>query len=154
MCWMWLSYITNTLETVTLEILKWTFEDRWVHISFFHVPYIYFVSLHVIVIEPSVCLTVVFYNIKFFGALLHNFDFVFFIITFGPGLKILCMTFVRTVGGVHIVMIPSVTGFQTGNNLTVYKATVLFQMILRAQCIFKIFFAVFFSAKLQVLFIM
>jgi len=54
------------------------------------------------------------------------------------------MTFVRTVGAVHIVMIPSVTGFQTGNNLTVYKATVLFQMILRAQCIFKIFFTVFF----------
>jgi hypothetical protein len=134
MCWMWLSYITTTSETATLEILKWTFDDRCVDISFFHVPCIYFVSLHVIMIEPSVCLTVVFYNINFWGALFQNFDF--FIISLGPGLKILCMTFVKTVVGVHILMIPSMSGFQTGKHLTVYKATVLFQMILRAQCIF------------------
>jgi len=37
----------------------------------------------------------------------------------GPGLKILCMEFVRTVGSVHIVIIPSITGFQTGKYLTV-----------------------------------
>jgi len=44
---------------------------------------------------------------------------LFFIITLVPGLKILCMKFVKTVGGVHIVIIPSMTGFQTGKNLTV-----------------------------------
>jgi len=40
-------------------------------------------------------------------------------ITLGPGLKILCMNFVRTVDSVHVLIIPSITGFQTGQNLTV-----------------------------------
>jgi len=35
------------------------------------------------------------------------------------------MNFVRTVGGVHIVIIPSITEFQSGKNLTVQAATVL-----------------------------
>jgi len=44
---------------------------------------------------------------------------LFCIITLGPGLKILCMNCVQTVGSVRIVIIPSITGFQTGENLTV-----------------------------------
>jgi hypothetical protein len=40
-------------------------------------------------------------------------------------LKIVCMNFVRTVGRVHIVIIPSITQFQSGKNLTVQAATVL-----------------------------
>ena len=54
---------------------------------------------------------------------------LFFIITLGPGLKILCMKFVRTAGSVHVVIIPSITVFQTGKNLTVYAATVLFLVL-------------------------
>jgi len=50
---------------------------------------------------------------------------LFFVIALGPGLKILCVNFVRTVGSVHILIIPSVTQFQSGNNLTVQTATVL-----------------------------
>jgi hypothetical protein len=37
----------------------------------------------------------------------------------GPGLKILCMNFVRTVDSVHIVIIPCITRFQTVEDLTV-----------------------------------
>jgi len=40
-------------------------------------------------------------------------------------LKILCVNFVRTIGNVHIVIIPSITQFQSVNNLTVQAATVL-----------------------------
>jgi len=50
-------------------------------------------------------------------AIVCIFDFVF-MITIGPGLKILYMKFVRTVDIVHIVIIPSLSGFQTGKNLT------------------------------------
>jgi len=46
------------------------------------------------------------------------------------------MKFVRTVDSVHVVIIPSVTGFQTGKSLTVYAATVLF-LILQADAIDK-----------------
>jgi len=35
------------------------------------------------------------------------------------------MNFVRTVGSVHIVIIPSITQFQSGKNLTVQAATVV-----------------------------
>jgi hypothetical protein len=50
-------------------------------------------------------------------------------ITLGPCLKILCMKFmkiVRAVGGEHIVIIPFMRGFQTGKDLTMYPAIVLF----------------------------
>ena len=67
--------------------------------------------------------------------LVHIFYFVF-IITISPGLKILCMNFVSTVVSVHVVIIPSMTGFQTGKSLTVYAATVLF-LILQADAIDK-----------------
>ena len=40
-------------------------------------------------------------------------------------LEILCVNFVRTVGSVHIVIIPSITEFQSGKNLTLQAATVL-----------------------------
>ena len=61
---------------------------------------------------------------------------LFSIITLGPGLKILCMKFVRTVGSVHVVIIPSIRGFQTGKNPTVYTVTVLF-LVLQADAIDK-----------------
>jgi hypothetical protein len=44
------------------------------------------------------------------------------------------MKFVRTVGSVHIVIIPSNTGFQTGKNLTVYAATVPFLVLQDDAC--------------------
>ena len=53
----------------------------------------------------------------------HNFDFVF-VITLGPGLKILCPNVLRRAGSVRIVIIPSMTGFQTSKNLTVCAAIV------------------------------
>jgi short-subunit dehydrogenase len=37
-------------------------------------------------------------------------------------------------GTVHIVIIPSMTGLKTGNNLTVYTATVVF-FVLQADAI-------------------
>jgi hypothetical protein len=40
-------------------------------------------------------------------------------------LKILSMKFVRTVSSVHIVIIPCITEFPSGKNLTVQAATVL-----------------------------
>jgi len=40
-------------------------------------------------------------------------------------LKILCVNFVRTISKVHIVIIPSITQFQSGKNLTVQAANVL-----------------------------
>lgn len=39
------------------------------------------------------------------------------------------MNFMRTVDSVYIVSIPSITGFQTGKNLTVYAAIVLFRVL-------------------------
>jgi hypothetical protein len=47
------------------------------------------------------------------------------IITLGPGLEILCMNVVRTVGGVHILIVPSIMGFHTGKNLTAQAASIL-----------------------------
>jgi hypothetical protein len=51
-------------------------------------------------------------------------------------LKILCVNFVRTVGSVHIVIIPSITQFQSGKNLTVQAATALLycRLILVTGC--------------------
>jgi hypothetical protein len=46
------------------------------------------------------------------------------------------MNFVRTVDSVHVVIIPSITGFQTSKSLTVYAATVLF-LVLQADAIDK-----------------
>jgi hypothetical protein len=54
-------------------------------------------------------------------------------ITLVPSLKILCtkfLKFVRTVGSEHIVIIPIIRGFQTGKNLNVYAAIVLFCVLL------------------------
>jgi short-subunit dehydrogenase len=51
-------------------------------------------------------------------------------------LKILCKNCVRTVGSVHVVIVPSITGFQIGKNLSVYTATVLF-LVLQADAIDK-----------------
>ena len=45
-----------------LEILKLKFEESWVHISFFQVPYICYVTLPIIMMEPNACLIVVCYN--------------------------------------------------------------------------------------------
>ena len=42
------------------------------------------------------------------------------------------MKFVRTVDSVHVVIIRSNTGFQSGKNLTAYTATVLF-LVLQAD---------------------
>jgi len=39
---------------------------------------------------------------------------------------------VRTVGSVHIMIIPSITGFQTGKNFTMYSVTVMF-LVLQAD---------------------
>jgi len=50
-------------------------------------------------------------------------------ITLGPCLKILFMKFVRAVGSECIVIIPLMKGFQTGKNLTVYAAIVLFRVL-------------------------
>jgi short-subunit dehydrogenase len=61
---------------------------------------------------------------------------LFFIFTLGPGLKILCMNCVRTVGSVHVVIVPSIIGFQTGEYFSVYVATVLF-LVLQADAIDK-----------------
>ena len=66
--------------------------------------------------EPSVCLTAVCYNCCF--GPVHNFGFVFNN-KIRSGLEMLCMNMVMTLGCVHIVIIPSMTGFQTGKNLTV-----------------------------------
>jgi hypothetical protein len=57
-------------------------------------------------------------------------------ITIRPGLKILCMKFMRTVDNVHIVSIPFMTGLETDKNLTVYTITVLF-LILQDDAIDK-----------------
>jgi len=39
------------------------------------------------------------------------------------------MKIVRAVGSEHIVIIPFMIGFQTGKNLTVYAAIVLFRVL-------------------------
>ena len=83
--------------------------------------------------EPSVCLTAVCYNSCF--VLVHNFDFVLYN-NIGPGLKMLCMNMVRTLGCVRIVIVPSITRFQTGKNLTLLAAPVLF-VVLQADAIDK-----------------
>jgi hypothetical protein len=47
-----------------------------------------------------------------------------------------CINFLRTVDSVHIAIIPSMTGFQTGKNRSVYAAIVLF-LVLQADAIDK-----------------
>ena len=58
-----------------LEILKWKFEDRFVHISFFQFLYICYVSLLIIMIGQmyvrQLCVIIIVL------AVVHNFDFVF-----------------------------------------------------------------------------
>jgi len=50
--------IDKHFKNCLLKILKWNFEVSRVQISFFQVPYIYYISLPIIMIKPSVCLTV------------------------------------------------------------------------------------------------
>ena len=44
------------------------------------------------------------------------------------------MKFVNAVGNVHVVIIPSIGGFPTGKNLTLFAATVFF-LVLQADII-------------------
>jgi len=83
--------------------------------------------------EPSVCLTAVLQLLFWSLSIILT---LFFIITLVPGLEMLCMNMVRALGCVHIVIIPSITRFETGKNLTLLAAAVLF-VVLQADAIDK-----------------
>jgi len=62
MCWKWLSYITNTSETVHFRFWSGIFRIGELTFHFFKFLYIHFVSLPIIMIDPNVRLTFVCYN--------------------------------------------------------------------------------------------
>ena len=122
-CWIhncicaWSScHIANTSITVHLRFWSgslWTGEFTF-HFFSFH---IYIMSLYPTqwwsqVYVWQLCVIIVVLSLTIILTL-------FFVIKLVPGFQMLCMNMVRTLGCVHIVIIPSITRFQTGKNLTV-----------------------------------